>query len=121
MALPTMPSSWATGKTFQEALVRRRESEAALRDRAMRHHTYFRNASIAVDKQNEWTSTSSFKDSMTAYSKKIVAEEKVESLRRRRDRLRNMLRTEAAMYEEQLKGSGNSIMKYYVIFHEQNL
>jgi len=104
MALPTMPSGWATRKTFQESLIRRRESEAALRDSALRNHNYFRKASIAVDKQNEWTSMASFKDSMTAYSKKTVAEEKVESLRRRRDRLRSLLRTEAAMFEEQLKG-----------------
>lgn len=104
MALPTMATGWATRKTFQEAVVRRRESEASLRDSALRNHNYFRNASISVDKQNEWTSTASFKDSMTAYSKKTEAEEKIESLRRRRDRLRNLLRTEAAMHEEQLKG-----------------
>ena len=99
-----MPSGWASRKTFQEALVRRRESEASNRDRAERNHDYFRKSSIAVDKQNEWTSPASFKDSMTAYSKKIEAEEKVEVLRRRRERLTNLLRAEAAMHEAQLKG-----------------
>ena len=103
MALPTMPTGWATRKTFQEALVRRRESEAALHDRALRNHDYFRKASIAVDKQNEWTSPASFQDSMTAYSKKMVAEEKAQALRRRKERLRNLLKTEAAMHEAQLK------------------
>ena len=104
MALPTMPSSYASRKTFQEALVRRRESEATMRDRAYRNHDYFRKASIAVDKQNEWTSPASFKDSMTAYSKKRDAEEKADNLQRRKERLRNLLRTEAAMHEAQLKG-----------------
>lgn len=67
MALPTLPSFWATcspaaRQVNEKLLARRREHEARQRAAWDKHFDYFNRHAVITTKQNAWLSDQSFQE-----------------------------------------------------------
>ncbi|KAL2091835.1 hypothetical protein ACEWY4_011633 [Coilia grayii] len=104
MALPTLASYWPSRvRTLERQMVRRRDQEARLRQQWELHSKYFQDHGTRTSKQAHWSSRQSYEQSMSAFHRDRVQEEKRQSLEQRRGRLRAMLQEERDMLEEELR------------------
>ncbi|XP_057688733.1 trichoplein keratin filament-binding protein [Corythoichthys intestinalis] len=93
---------------WKKELQCRRQEQLALnakylREECVRNHFY-----------NEWTSRHSFEQSMSAYCKQKLEDEKMDNLEQRRIRLRDMLKEEQKQHEmelKQLQSRGGAMLK----------
>ncbi|XP_032370936.1 trichoplein keratin filament-binding protein isoform X1 [Etheostoma spectabile] len=104
MALPTL-SAHVPGRSRVLAgqLARQREQEARWRQHWELHAQYLREQSVRSQRQAVWSSRHSFQQSMSAYHKERLKEEKKASLEQRRNRLRAMLQEEQDRLEAELR------------------
>ncbi|XP_062310051.1 trichoplein keratin filament-binding protein [Osmerus eperlanus] len=104
MALPTLSSRWPSRtRSLERQLVRQREQEARCRQQWELHSQYFREQNVRSSKQAEWSSRQSYQQSMSAYHRDRLKEEKRSSLERRRERLKVLLQDETDQLEEELR------------------
>ncbi|KAK2837294.1 hypothetical protein Q5P01_014506 [Channa striata] len=104
MPLPTLSAYVPAGsRVLAEQLARQREKEARWRQQWELHARYLKEQSVRSQKQAAWSSRHSYQQSMSAYHKQRLKEEKAASLEQRRNRLRAMLQEEQAHLEEELR------------------
>ncbi|MED6269838.1 hypothetical protein CHARACLAT_003757 [Characodon lateralis] len=104
MALPTFSARGPSrSRTLAEQLARQREQEARWRQQWELHARYFREQGVRSRRQVAWSSRDSFQQSMSAYHKERLKEEKKAKLEQRRDRLRAMLQEERDRLEAELR------------------
>ncbi|XP_061116186.1 trichoplein keratin filament-binding protein isoform X1 [Conger conger] len=105
MALPTISTQWSNRtRTLEQRIVRQREQEARWRQQWELHSTYFRQQNVRSSKQAQWSSRQSYQQSMTAYNRERLKEEKRLNLEQRRERLRVLLQEERDQMETELRG-----------------
>ncbi|XP_072290184.1 trichoplein keratin filament-binding protein [Eucyclogobius newberryi] len=104
MALPTLcdydskrPRTWAGQMALQ------RERQTLRREQCELHAQYFKEQSVRCKKQAAWSSRQSYQQSMSAYHKQKLEEEKRISLEKRRARLSAMLQEEQNCLEAELR------------------
>ncbi|KAM4576031.1 trichoplein keratin filament-binding protein isoform 1-T2 [Odontesthes bonariensis] len=104
MALPTLSAHVPNrSRALANQLARQREQEARWRQQWDLHAHYFKEQSVRSQKQAAWSSRHSYQQSMSAYHKQKLKEEKKVSLEQRRDRLRAMLQEERDQLEAELR------------------
>ncbi|KAM8865702.1 trichoplein keratin filament-binding protein isoform 1-T1 [Synchiropus picturatus] len=104
MALPTFSTHGPSRARVQAAQwARQREQEAQRRQQWEHHVQYLRVESVRSQKQAVWSSQDSYQQSMAAYHKERLKEEKRASLEQRRDRLRILLEEERKQLEAELQ------------------
>uniref|UniRef100_A0A3B5AG27 Trichoplein keratin filament-binding protein n=1 Tax=Stegastes partitus TaxID=144197 RepID=A0A3B5AG27_9TELE len=104
MALPTFSAHVPSrSRVLAEQLARQREQEARWRQQWELHAQYFREQSVRSQRQAAWSSRHSYQQSMSAYHKQRLKEEKKASLEQRRNRLRAMLQEEQNRLEAELR------------------
>ncbi|BFZ05393.1 hypothetical protein BsWGS_08432 [Bradybaena similaris] len=111
MALPTMSGYWSSRKNmYEQAIVRHREHENEFRNQWSETANYFKKSEVWAAKQNAWSSSGVFQDSMDAYQASVEKDVKALNLKRRRDKLATLLAQENMVYEAELKSmSGSNI------------
>uniref|UniRef100_A0A3B4ZCX7 Trichoplein keratin filament-binding protein n=1 Tax=Seriola lalandi dorsalis TaxID=1841481 RepID=A0A3B4ZCX7_SERLL len=104
MALPTLSAHVPSrSRVLAGQLARQREQEARCRQQWELHARYFREQSVRSQRQAVWSSRHSYQQSMSAYHKQTLKEEKKASLEQRRNRLRAMLQEEQDRLEAELR------------------
>ncbi|KAF3820750.1 hypothetical protein GH733_005295 [Mirounga leonina] len=111
MALPTLPSYWCSRRLLDQQMARQRhrEQEARLRQQWDQNSRYFRTSDICSSKQAEWSSKTSYQQSMHAYQREKMKEETRKQLEGRRDRLRQLLLEEQDLLARELEASRLSV------------
>ncbi|KAJ8379349.1 hypothetical protein SKAU_G00001270 [Synaphobranchus kaupii] len=105
MALPTISTRWSSRtRTLEQRIVRQREQEARWRQQWDMHSVYFRQQNVRSSKQAQWSSCQSYQQSMMAYNRERLKEEKKLNLEQRRERLRVLLQEERDQMEAELRG-----------------
>ncbi|AWP07067.1 putative trichoplein keratin filament-binding protein [Scophthalmus maximus] len=104
MALPAL-SACIPGRTRVHAkqMIRRREQEARWRQQWDMHARYFKEQSVCSQRQEAWSSSRCYQQSMSSYHKQRLKEDKKASLELRRNRLRAMLQEEKEQLEAELR------------------
>ncbi|KAM9446472.1 trichoplein keratin filament-binding protein [Clarias gariepinus] len=106
MALPTLSSHWPSRlRPLQRQLARQREQEARRLQQWQTHSRYFKEQQVRGSKQAQWSSRESYQQSMSAFWRERLHEEKMKSLEDRRERLRSMLQEENTQLEAELQAS----------------
>lgn len=111
MALPTLRPYYMTrrSKPLTEKLIaQRRTQEADFKQKWEENSRYFANSDMRASKQEAWTSSQCFMDSMAAYESQGRMEEKKKGLSERRERLASLLAKEREMYEQEFKDSASN-------------
>lgn len=104
MALPTFSAHVPSrSRVLAGQLARQREQEARWRQQWELHAQYFRQQNVCSQRQAAWSSRHSYQQSMSAYHKQRLEEEKKASLEQRRNRLRAMLQEEQDRLEVELR------------------
>ncbi|XP_040897387.1 trichoplein keratin filament-binding protein [Toxotes jaculatrix] len=104
MALPTLSACVPSrSRVLAGQLARQREQEARWRQQWELHARYFRDQNVCSQKQAVWSSRHSYQQSMSAYHKQRLKEEKKASLEQRRNRLKAMLQEEQDRLEAELR------------------
>uniref|UniRef100_A0A8C8GHP8 Trichoplein keratin filament-binding protein n=1 Tax=Oncorhynchus tshawytscha TaxID=74940 RepID=A0A8C8GHP8_ONCTS len=107
MALPTLSAHWPSRvRSLERQMVRhcrQREQEACWRQQWEMNSKYYRQQNVVSSKQAHWSSRQSYQESMSAYHKERLKEEKVVSLEKRRERLRTLLQKERDQLEAELR------------------
>ncbi|XP_015268693.1 PREDICTED: trichoplein keratin filament-binding protein [Gekko japonicus] len=104
MALPTLSSLWISrNRALEKQIVRHREQEAHFRRQWELHSRYFKESGVHSQKQDQWSSRQSYQQSMTAYHRERLKEEKQISLEQRRARLQKLLCEEREMLAAELR------------------
>ncbi|XP_026178582.1 trichoplein keratin filament-binding protein [Mastacembelus armatus] len=104
MALPTLSAYVPSrSRVLAGQLARQREREARLRQQWELHAHYFSEQSVRSQRQAAWSSCHSYQQSMSAYHKQRLEEERKASLEQRRNRLRAMLQEEQDRLEAELR------------------
>ncbi|KAF3695816.1 Trichoplein keratin filament-binding protein [Channa argus] len=104
MALPTLSAHVPSrSRMLAGQLARQREQEAQWRKQWELHAQYLKEQSVRNQKQAVWSSRHSYQQSMSAFHKHRLKEEKKASLEQRRNRLRAMLQEEQARLEAELR------------------
>ncbi|XP_039361263.1 trichoplein keratin filament-binding protein isoform X2 [Mauremys reevesii] len=104
MALPTLPSCWASrSRALEQQIVRQRDQEARWRQQWERNSRYFTQSGVCSSKQSQWSSRRSYQQSMNAYHCEKMKEEKKISLEQRREQLRKLLYEERELLTAELR------------------
>ncbi|XP_034990269.2 trichoplein keratin filament-binding protein isoform X2 [Zootoca vivipara] len=104
MALPTIPSFWNNrSRALEQQIVHHREQEARFRNLWELNSRYFQQSGVYSSKQAQWSSRHSYQQSMTAYHREKLKEEKCLSLEQRRRRLQKLLFEEREMLAAELQ------------------
>ncbi|KAJ8005958.1 hypothetical protein DPEC_G00123280 [Dallia pectoralis] len=104
MAIPTISAHWPSRvRTLESQMVRQREQEARWRQQWELHSKYYRQQTVVSSKQAHWSSPRSYQQSMSAYHKERLEEEKKVSLEKRRERLGILLQEERDQLEAELR------------------
>ncbi|XP_034397534.1 trichoplein keratin filament-binding protein isoform X1 [Cyclopterus lumpus] len=103
MALPLSAHVPNRSRVLAGQLARQREQEARCRQQWELHAQYFREQGVRSQRQAAWSSSQSYQQSMSAYHKQRLEEEKKASLEQRRNRLRAMLQEEQDGLEAELR------------------
>ncbi|XP_014432589.2 trichoplein keratin filament-binding protein [Pelodiscus sinensis] len=104
MALPTLPSAWPShSSALEKRIVRQREQEARWRQQWELHSRYFQQSGVCSSKQNQWGSRQSYQQSMNAYHRQKIKEEKKINLDQRREQLRKLLYEERELLADELR------------------
>ncbi|KAM7391905.1 hypothetical protein PAMP_022552 [Pampus punctatissimus] len=104
MALPTFSARVPSrSRMLATQLARQREQEARCRQQWELHAQYFHQQSVRSQKQAVWSSRHSYQQSMSAYYRQRLKEEKRVNLEQRRNRLRLMLEEEQNRLEAELR------------------
>ncbi|XP_049906234.1 trichoplein keratin filament-binding protein [Epinephelus moara] len=105
MALPTLSAHVPSrSRVLAGQLARQREQEARWRQQWELHAQYFKEQNVRSHRQAVWSSHRSYQQSMSAYHKQRLKEEKEASLEQRRNRLKAMLQEEQDRLEGELRG-----------------
>ncbi|KAK7087908.1 trichoplein keratin filament-binding protein-like [Littorina saxatilis] len=112
MALPTAPKYWTNRKgLYEQAIVRHRNYENDFRQKWTETADYFQKNNVQAAKQAEWgsglTSRSHQKKSTNIFQDSCEREIKAMKLKRRQERLKELLLGESKQYEAELKGFSN--------------
>uniref|UniRef100_A0A8C8VKE5 Trichoplein keratin filament-binding protein n=1 Tax=Pelusios castaneus TaxID=367368 RepID=A0A8C8VKE5_9SAUR len=104
MALPTLPSRWpGRSGALETRIVRQREQEAQWRRQWELNSRYFQHSGLCSAKQSQWSSRRSYQQSMNAYHREKVKEEKKISLEQRQEQLRMLLYEEGELLAAELR------------------
>ncbi|XP_005108740.1 trichoplein keratin filament-binding protein [Aplysia californica] len=106
MALPTMSGYWSSRKNmYEQAIVRHRNHEDDFRSQWQNTAKYFKTSDVRAAKQQAWSSTDAFQNKCTdAYQASVDKDVKASNLKRRRDKLANLIKEESKSYEAELRG-----------------
>ncbi|KAK7934103.1 hypothetical protein WMY93_004999 [Mugilogobius chulae] len=104
MALPTLSAYVPRrSRTWAGQMAVQREQQARWRQQWELHAQYFKEQSVRSEKQAAWSSRQSYQQSMLAYHRQRMEEEKRISLENRRARLKAMLQEEQRCLEAELR------------------
>uniref|UniRef100_A0A8C6SF36 Trichoplein keratin filament-binding protein n=1 Tax=Neogobius melanostomus TaxID=47308 RepID=A0A8C6SF36_9GOBI len=104
MALPTLSAGMPKqSRIWAGQMARQREQQARWRQQWETHAQYFKQQNVRSERHAAWSSRQSYQQSMLAYHKERLEEEKRISLEKRRSRLRAMLQEEQSLWERELQ------------------
>ncbi|KAH9524291.1 hypothetical protein Btru_054065 [Bulinus truncatus] len=99
-----MRGYWSSRKNmYESAIVRQRNHEDDFRNKWSNTANYFKTSDVWAAKQNAWSSSQGFQDSMDAYNETKNQDAKSRSLRIRKDKLALKLAEESKAYEAELR------------------